>query len=156
MPLTLSSPAFSEGSRIPERFTREGENISPPLNWTGIPEGTRSLALVVEDPDAPRGTFTHWIVFDIDPKTFEIGEDHAPESGRQGTNDWGQAEYGGPKPPSGEHRYFFHLYALDKKLDLPRGSTRDQVEKTMQGHILAEAELMGRYAAARPQPAGVR
>jgi len=154
--MKLSSIAFRNDEHIPIQYTRDGNDKSPPLQISEVPPNTRSLALIMDDPDAPRGTFTHWIVFDIDPKTFEIGEDHAPESGRQGTNDWGQAEYGGPKPPSGEHRYFFHLYALDRKLDLPRGSTRDQVEKTRQGHILAEAELMGRYAAARPQPAGVR
>ena len=125
--MKLSSIAFRHGEHIPIQYTRDGNDKSPPLQISEVPPNTRSLALIMDDPDAPRGTFTHWIVFDIDPKTFEVGEDHAPESGRQGANDWGQAEYGGPKPPSGEHRYFFHLYALDKKLDLPRGSTRDQV-----------------------------
>ena len=108
----------------------------------------------MDDPDAPHGTFTHWVVFDMDPKVVDLGEDHAPENARQGTNDWGQVEYGGPKPPSGEHRYFFHLYALDTKLNLPRGSTRLQVEQAMQGHVLDRAELIGRYASAQAQPIG--
>jgi Raf kinase inhibitor-like YbhB/YbcL family protein len=102
----------------------------------------------MDDPDAPSGTFTHWLVYDLDPKTIEIDEGHVPQEARQGLSDWGQAKYGGPKPPAGEHRYFFRLYALDTRLGLPRGSTRQQVEAAMKGHVLSTAEWMGRYAAA--------
>ena len=154
MSFQLTSTAFEEGQPIPLDYTGEGRNASPPLKWTDPPAGTRSLALICEDPDAPHGTFTHWVVFDMDPKVVDLGEDHAPENARQGSNDWGQVEYGGPKPPSGEHRYFFHLYALDTKLNLPRGSTRLQVEQAMQGHVLDRAELIGRYASAQAQPIG--
>jgi Raf kinase inhibitor-like YbhB/YbcL family protein len=104
----------------------------------------------VDDPDAPGGNFCHWIVFDIDPKMTEINEDSVPEMARQGTNDYGEVHYGGPQPPSGEHRYFFRLFALDRKLDLPRRSTRDQVEQAMQRHVIGSATLMGRYAAMVP------
>jgi Raf kinase inhibitor-like YbhB/YbcL family protein len=107
----------------------------------------------MDDPDAPSGTFTHWIVFDMNPRMVDIGEDHAPEEARQGKNDYGQAEYGGPQPPSGEHRYFFRVYALDKRLDLPRGSERAEIERAMQGHIVGQAELMGRHAAEREMAA---
>src|SRR5438128_2119900 len=116
--MKISSTVFRNGEHIARQCTRDAEDKSPPLEITGVPPETRSLALIVDDPDAPRGTFTHWIVFDIDPKLIEIGEDHVPENARQGTNDWGEAQYGGPKPPSGEHRYFFRVYALDRKLNL--------------------------------------
>jgi Raf kinase inhibitor-like YbhB/YbcL family protein len=149
--MKISSSAFRNGDRIPRQYSRDGEDKSPPLRITDVPPNTRSLTLIMDDPDAPRGTFTHWIVFDMDPKTVEIGEDRVPENARQGATDWGEAKYGGPKPPSGEHRYFFRLYALDTKLDLPRGSGRQQIMQAMQSHILEQAETMGRYAA--PQPA---
>ena len=154
--MRISSLAFRDGEHIPQQYSRYGDDKSPPLRIEGVPVNAGSLVLIVDDPDAPRGTFTHWIVFDLDPKTAEIGEDHAPENARQGANDWGETQYGGPRPPSGEHRYFFRLYALDTKLNLLRGSDREQVEKAMQGHVIAEAELMGRYAAPKEQaaPAG--
>jgi Raf kinase inhibitor-like YbhB/YbcL family protein len=104
----------------------------------------------VDDPDAPHGTFTHWILFDLDPKRVDIDEDRAPEEARQGMTDWGRAEYGGPKPPSGEHRYRFRLFALSKRLGLWRGATRQQIEAAMNGHVLAKAELLGRYASEVP------
>jgi Raf kinase inhibitor-like YbhB/YbcL family protein len=148
--MRITSPVFRNGDFLPRQYTRDGEDKSPPLRIEDVPANTQSLVLIVDDPDAPRGVFTHWIVFDLDPKTFDIGEDHAPENARQGTNDWGQVEYGGPKPPSGEHRYFFRLFALDRKLDLSRGSTRRQVEGAMQGHVIATAELMGRYSSVSP------
>jgi Raf kinase inhibitor-like YbhB/YbcL family protein len=135
---------------MPRQYSRLAEDKSPPLHIEEVPANARSLVLIMDDPDAPRGTFTHWIVFDIDPKTVDIGEDHVPHTARQGTNDWGEVQYGGPKPPSGEHRYFFRLYAVDKELDLPRGSTRTQVEQAMDGHILAMADLMGRFASSTP------
>jgi Raf kinase inhibitor-like YbhB/YbcL family protein len=145
--MRISSPAFRHGERIPRQYSRFGEDKSPPLRIEDVPVEAKSLVLIVDDPDAPSGTFTHWMVFDIDPKTEDIGEDHAPESGRQGINDYGETQYGGPQPPSGEHRYFFRLFALDKELDLPRGSERDVIEEAMDGHVIAQAELMGRCAA---------
>jgi len=151
--MKITSPAFRGGERIPRQYSRDGEDKSPPLQIEGVPANARSLALIVDDPDAPGGLFTHWVVFDLDPRTMEIGEDHAPEEGCQGTNSWGETQYGGPQPPSGEHRYFFHAYALDTKLDLPQGATRTEVERAMSGHVLDVAELMGRYAAAN-EPVG--
>lgn len=146
--MRITSTAFRHGERIPRQYTRDGEDKSPPLHIEGVPADTRSLVLIMDDPDAPRGTFTHWVVFDLEPKTVDIGENHAPEQARQGSTDWGESQYGGPKPPSGEHRYFFRLYALDTKLNLPRGSRRRGIEQAMQGHVLDMAELMGRYATA--------
>src|SRR5688572_27123925 len=133
--MKITSVAFRDGERIPEQYSRDGADKSPPLHIVDVPAGTRSLALIMDDPDAPTGTFTHWIVFDIDPKLTDIGEDSVPQMSRQGTNDYGEVQYGGPQPPSGEHRYFFKLFALDKKLDLSRGSTRAEVERAMDGHI---------------------
>ena len=146
--MRIMSSAFRNGEHIPREYTRDGDDKSPPLHIEGVPVTAKSLVLIVDDPDAPRGTFTHWLLFDIDPKRVAIDEDQAPEEARQGKTDWGEAEYGGPKPPSGEHRYFFKLVALDKELGLPRGSTRRQIEAAMKGHVLAKAELMGRYASA--------
>ena len=151
--MRISSLAFRDGEHIPQQYSRYGDDKSPPLRIEGVPVNTASLVLIVDDPDAPRGTFTHWVVFDLDPKTVEIDEDHAPENARQGANDWAETQYGGPRPPSGEHRYFFRLYALDTKLNLPRGSDRERIENAMDGHVIAEAELMGRYAAPKEQPA---
>ena len=146
MTMRIMSSAFRNGESIPRQYTRDGLDKNPPLHIEGVPVTAKSLVLIVDDPDAPHGTFTHWIVFDLDPKRVEIDEDVAPEEARQGTSDWGRAEYGGPKPPSGEHRYYFRLYALDKKLDLPRGASRQQVDSAMRGHVLDTAELMGRYS----------
>jgi Raf kinase inhibitor-like YbhB/YbcL family protein len=153
--MKLSTTAFGDGQPIPSRYARDqdGEDKSPPLQIKRVPENTRSLVLIMDDPDAPHGTFTHWILFNIDPKVTEMAEDETPASARHGMNGWGKAEYGGPKPPSGEHRYFFRLYALDTKLDLPSGASREQVEGAMQRHVLDRAELLGRYAAAQPHPA---
>lgn len=145
--MRISSPAFRNGEHIPRQYSRNGDDKSPPLHIEDVPANTKSLVLIVDDPDAPAGTFTHWLLSDLDPKTIDIGEDHAPETARQGTNDYGEAQYGGPQPPSGIHRYFFHVFALDKKLDLPRGSERAAVEEAMESHILDQAEFMGRYAA---------
>jgi Raf kinase inhibitor-like YbhB/YbcL family protein len=145
--MRITSPAFRDGEYIPRQYSRNGEDKSPPLRIEQVPTGTRSLVLIMDDPDAPGATFTHWIVFDLDPKTTEIGEDHAPENARQGTNDYGETQYGGPQPPSGVHRYFFRVFALDTKLNLPRGAERIEIEEAMHGHELDSAELMGRYAA---------
>ena len=150
--MRITSPAFRDGEYMPRQYSRNGEDKSPPLQIAEVPLNTRTLVLIMDDPDAPSGTFTHWIVFDLDPKTREIGEDRAPENARQGINDYGQAEYGGPHPPSGVHRYYFRIYALDTRLDLPRGSTRRQIEDAMNGHVLETAQVIGRYAA-EAQPA---
>src|SRR5256885_4877144 len=151
--MRITSLAFRDGEHIPQQYSRYGQDKSPPLHIEGVPENAEGLVLIMDDPDAPRGLFTHWVVFDIDPKTRDIDEDHAPEPpARQGKNSWGETQYGGPRPPSGEHRYFFRLFGLDTRLNLPRGSEREQVENAMEGHIIAEAELMGRYAAPTEQP----
>lgn len=146
--MTLASPAFTEGETIPKPFTRDGADKSPALQIKDVPEKGKSLALIMDDPDAPSGTFTHWVLFNISPTTKEIHEDAPPVMATQGRNDWDEIGYGGPKPPSGEHRYFFKLFALDRVLSLSRGAKKSEVEKAMEGHILEEAELMGRYASA--------
>jgi Raf kinase inhibitor-like YbhB/YbcL family protein len=149
--MKLHSNAFSEGGAIPEKYSREGGNASPPLDWNGVPKDAKSLALVVDDPDAPGGTFVHWMVYNIPPEMNHFEEAAAaamrlPDGMRQGKNGFGQMGYGGPQPPSGAHRYIFHLYALDSKLDLPPGATRAQLDKAMQGHELEECSAMGKYA----------
>lgn len=147
----LKSSAFQPGGNIPPRFTCEGENISPELSWSGAPEGTRSFALVVHDPDAPKkGGYTHWVVFNIPASTNHIAE-NAPKhgdlsgGGKQGKNDGGSLGYAGPCPPSGTHRYFFQLYALDQELHLRDGATKEQLEQAFGKHVIGQAELMGRY-----------
>jgi Raf kinase inhibitor-like YbhB/YbcL family protein len=145
---TLSSPDFMHGSPIPSRFTCDGENVSPRLEWMHAPEGTRSLALMVDDPDAPGGTFTHWLLFDL-PRESRALERGDAESGTAGRNDFQQDRYGGPCPPPkhGEHRYYFKLLALDvASLGLERGAPRAALEAALEGHVLDEAVLMGRYA----------
>ena len=149
--MKLHSNAFSEGGVIPEKYSREGGNASPPLDWNGVPKDAKSLALVVDDPDAPGGTFVHWMVYNIPPEMNHFEEAAAtamrlPDGMRQGKNGFGQMGYGGPQPPSGAHRYIFHLYALDSKLDLPPGATRAQLDKAMQGHELEECSATGKYA----------
>ncbi len=142
--LTLYSGAFKDGGLIPPQYTCEGEGISPPLAIDGIPAGTKTLALVVDDPDAPGGTWDHWIVFNIPPSTSAVGPGQEPP-GTQGDNSWGRPGWGGPCPPSGEHRYIFMLYALDGELGLSAGASRDEVLGAMQGHVLGQAQLVGRY-----------
>jgi Raf kinase inhibitor-like YbhB/YbcL family protein len=144
--MKITSPAFEHGAPIPDRFSRYADDLTPPLNFDDVPADALSLALIMDDPDAPHGLFTHWIVFNIDQNTSGFAENQAPPDVRHGTNSWGEARYGGPRPPDREHRYFFHLYALDQRLDLPNGATRQEIEDAITGHILAEAELMGRYA----------
>ena len=143
---TLTSPAFADGANIPRRHTCDGENRSPRLTWRDPPTGARSFALIVDDPDAPAGTFTHWVLFDIPGGSTELAE--AATGGRSGRNDFGKNGYGGPCPPKGHgpHRYFFKLSALDvDALTLGDGASRAQLEKAMQGHVLAAAQLVGRY-----------
>ena len=142
--MELSSRAFEHGERIPPRYTCDGPNVSPPLTIAGVPQGARALALVMDDPDAPAGTWDHWVVWNIPPETVEIAEDTEPE-GVQGITDFGVPGYGGPCPPSGTHRYQFRLYALDRELDLAEGSTKDQLETVVKEHVLAEARLTGLY-----------
>ena len=150
MTLEITSSAFSEGEMIPTGYTCDGPDVSPDLAWTGVPETTQSLALICDDPDAPMGTWVHWVLFNIPPGARglpgEISPDAALENGaRHGTNDFGRLGYGGPCPPGGTHRYFFKLYALDTELDLASGITKAQIIEAMEGHILAEAQLMGKY-----------
>jgi Raf kinase inhibitor-like YbhB/YbcL family protein len=147
----IESAAFTQGATIPARYTCQGENISPPLAWTEPPAGTRSLALIVEDPDAPAGTWTHWVVYNLPAQNRAMGpnmpkQDTLPNGGLQGITSFGRAGYGGPCPPPGRaHRYFFRLYALDLVLNLKPGAAKQDVLAATKGHILAEAQLMGRF-----------
>ena len=143
--LEITSSAFDQGGQIPRRHTCDGENISPWLTFAGIPEGTRSLALIVDDPDAPVGTFDHWLAWGIDPGTGGLDEgEAAPQEGRNG---FGVNGYSGPCPPPGHgpHRYFFRLHALDVELELQSGAGRGELERALEGHVLETAELVGRY-----------
>ncbi len=149
--MVLTSPAFKEGEMIPREYTCEGKDISPALQWKGVPEKTRSFALICDDPDAPMGTWVHWVIWNIPATASGLPEGIEPEKElkdgtRQGKNDFRRIGYGGPCPPPGPaHRYFFKLYALDSKLDLRPGATKSELLKAMEGHILAEAHLMGKY-----------
>jgi Raf kinase inhibitor-like YbhB/YbcL family protein len=144
--MRISTRAFSERRPIPERFTADGANINPALAISGVPREAKSLALIVDDPDAPMGVWNHWLVWNIKPDTTAIKEDSLPRGSVVGRNDAGSAKYVGPSPPSGTHRYYFRLYALDTKLDLPAESTRAELDDAIHSHILARAELLGRYA----------
>jgi hypothetical protein len=143
--MRIKSPAFENNSYIPSKYTCDGEDINPPLEIFDIPKGTQSLLLIVDDPDAPVGTFLHWLVWNIDPNTSLIEENSVPFQASQGKNDFGRENYGGPCPPAGTHRYFFKVYALDKKLDLPSGAELNQVLKEIENHILDQAQLIGLY-----------
>src|SRR5438094_9797831 len=144
--MKLTSRAFGHNEKIPVRYSRRGDNVSPPLAWTQVPAGAKSLALIVDDPDAPSGVFVHWLVYGIPPGTTQFDEGSIPKSLHQGRNGFGDIGYGGPQPPSRTHRYFFHLYALDREIELPPGASRQELEVAMRGHILEEAQLMGQYA----------
>jgi Raf kinase inhibitor-like YbhB/YbcL family protein len=146
--ILLASDAFESGDRIPIRYTCDGDDISPPLRWSGIPAEAAELALLVEDPDAPRGTFVHWLLWGLDAqKISELAEGSVPEGSREGTNGMGRTGWGGPCPPPGDspHRYIFTLFALDKPLDLPEGASARELRDAMEGAILAQGELMGTY-----------
>lgn len=148
--MELRSPAFNEGDMIPKIYTCDSTDISPPLEWTDVPEGTQSLALINDDPDAPMGTWVHWVYYNIPAGLTGLPEYVAPEArpetgGEQGITDFGRIGYGGPCPPDGTHRYYFKLYALDTTLELGQNATKDQVLRAMEGHVLDQAELMGRY-----------
>ena len=144
--MKISSPAFQEGGTIPEKFSKNGQNVNPELRIEGAPAEARSLALIVDDPDAPVGLFTHWLVWNVDPKTTEIAENSVPKGGLQGTNDFPGQRYDGPQPPSGTHRYYFKIFAVDRTLDLKSGAKRREVDAAMRGHVIAQGELMGRYS----------
>ena len=147
--LTMSTPAFNEGEPVPDKYTCEGENISPPLNWTEPPSGTQSFVLIVDDPDAPGGVFTHWIVINIPADVRELpeaGYRDLPGDALHGNNDFSRTSYGGPCPPIGPaHRYQFTIYALDTTLDLPPGASKKRILGEMEGHILDQFQIMGTY-----------
>ncbi len=148
--MELTSHVFQAGNMIPPQYTCDGQDISPPLSWSDPPAGTISFALISDDPDAPMGTWVHWVLWNI-PASARTLEENLPKTAslangaKQGTTDFHRIGYGGPCPPSGTHRYFFKLYALDTTLDLPSGTTKKDLEKAMGGHILAQTELMGTY-----------
>lgn len=150
MEIKMKSAAFEEGGMIPKKYTCDGMDISPPLVWEEVPSGTKILALISDDPDAPMGTWVHWVIYNLPSTTRELPENvpsqKVLENGaKQGTNDFRKIGYGGPCPPGGTHRYYFKLYALDKELNLDPGMTKNQLIKAMEGHILAQGQLMGKY-----------
>ena len=143
--MKITSSALQEGPNIPSKFSCDGADTSPPLQISDVPSEAKSLVLIVDDPDAPSGLFTHWSTWNISPRTRSIAEGSVPK-GVQGTNDFGKSGYGGPCPPSGTHRYYFKIFALDRELDLPLGAKRGQLDAAMKGHLIAQGELMGRYS----------
>jgi Raf kinase inhibitor-like YbhB/YbcL family protein len=151
MNIQITSPAFAEGQPIPEKYTCAGPDVSPPLQWANAPTGVKSFALIADDPDAPGGTWVHWVIYNLPPATTALAEStpqlpELPDGAKQGVNDFRQTGYGGPCPPPGKpHRYFFKIYALDTLLDLKSGATKKELLKTMEGHVLAEGQLMGTY-----------
>jgi len=150
MPLELTSTAFAAEEPIPRKYTCDGEDISPPLQWSDPPQDTRGFALIADDPDAPVGTWVHWVLYNLPAETCTLPEAvppdaDLPDGSRHGKNSWPWLGYGGPCPPSGTHRYFFKLYALDMMLDLASGASKKQLLQAMEGHILGQAELMGLY-----------
>jgi Raf kinase inhibitor-like YbhB/YbcL family protein len=149
--MKVASPAFDPGGTIPSKYTCDGDDISPPIEWSDLPAGTQSVALVCDDPDAPRGTFVHWVLFNVPSNVTRLPEHVAttrelPDGSRQGKNDFGKVGYGGPCPPSGTHRYRFTLYALDRTLELASGSTGAELETATKNHVLATAQVTGSYA----------
>lgn len=150
MTFNLRSTAFASGELIPRKYTCDGEDISPQLEWDDLTDNVQSFALICDDPDAPVGTWIHWVLYNMPAETRVLPEAipadaDLADSSRHGKNSWGRLGYGGPCPPSGTHRYFFRLYALDRLLDLAAGASQKQLLQAMEGHILAQAELVGRY-----------
>jgi Raf kinase inhibitor-like YbhB/YbcL family protein len=150
--MEVTSTAFQEAAMIPKQCTEDGKDLSPPLQWSGVPVGAKSIALICDDPDAPRKEpWVHWVVYDVPPSTHELSEglpalEDLPGGGKQGKNDFGKIGYDGPAPPPGKaHRYYFKLYALDALLELPAGASKHEVEQAMKGHIVAQGQLMGKY-----------
>lgn len=149
--MQVTSQAFKEGAAIPAKYTADGADISPPIAWKGVPAGAKSIALIADDPDAPRGMWVHWVLFNLPPATTGLPEgmpkDATLKNGaKQGTTDFGSTGYGGPAPPSGTHRYYFKVYVLDKMLDLSSSAKKADLVKAMNGHILAEGQIMGKYS----------
>jgi Raf kinase inhibitor-like YbhB/YbcL family protein len=149
MSIKITSTAFADGEMLPKQYTCDGANVSPPLSWLGVPVSAKTLALICDDPDAPGKTWVHWVAYDLPASLTSLPENIAAAEltggGRQGTNDFKKIGYGGPCPPGGTHRYYFKLYALDGETSLQPGATKDQLLKTMEGHIVAQGQLMGRY-----------
>jgi hypothetical protein len=150
MTIKVTSSAFAEGGLIPAQYTCDGDDLSPPLRWEAVPEGTQSIALIADDPDAPSGTFVHWVLYNLPGDVNELPENvpedkTLPNGASQGMNDFRRIGYGGPCPPSGTHRYFFKIYALDGKTSLPPGESKARLLKAMEGHILAQGQIMGKY-----------
>jgi len=150
MSIKITSPIFEHGGMIPSKYTCDSDDISPPLNWEDIPEGTKSVALIMDDPDAPRGTWVHWIVYNIRPDTRGLTENLPPnevldDGSLQGKNSWGSIGYGGPCPPRGVHRYYFKIYALDSLTLTEPGASKEDLLESMGTHIIDQGELMGRY-----------
>jgi len=149
--LEIRSPAFEHNKYIPSKYTCQGEDISPALTWNNPPEGTKSFAIISDDPDAPMGTWVHWVIYDLEPSLKGLPENVPKDEvlgngGKQGMTDFGVVGYGGPCPPPGKpHRYFFKIYALDKKLGIPAGATKEELLQAMSGHVLEENELVGLY-----------
>lgn len=151
MSFQISSSSFESGGMIPKKFTCDAADVSPELSWNGAPQGTKSFALIADDPDAPAGTWTHWVIYDLPPNLTNLAEntpktDELPDGAAQGRNSFKKIGYNGPCPPPGKaHRYFFRLFALDQKLEIKPGASKEEVEHAVQGHILAEAEVVGKY-----------
>lgn len=150
MEIKLKSTAFGEDGMIPKKYTCEGLDVSPPFSWTAVPAGTKSLAFTCDDPDAPGGTWVHWVLFNLPANIQELPENIPQQKmlangAKQGMNDFRNVGYGGPCPPTGTHRYYFRLHALDTKIDLEAGIKKKQLMEAMEGHILAEGQLMGKY-----------
>jgi len=149
--IKLVSAAFKEGQPIPRQYTCSGVNVSPPLEWSGVPKSAKTIAIIADDPDAPAGTWAHWVLYNLPSETMGLVEnvplsENLKAGGFQGRNDFGKVGYGGPCPPSGAHRYFFKLYAIDSELPLKAGATKADLEKAMQGHIAGQGQLMGTYS----------
>ena len=150
MSIKVTSTAFADGEMMPKQYTCDGANVSPPLSWSGVPASAKALAIICDDPDAPGKTWVHWVVYDLPASLTSLTEKIATATeltggGKQGMNDFKKIGYGGPCPPSGTHRYYFKLYALDAATALKPGATKDQLLKAMEGHIVAQGQLMGRY-----------
>ncbi len=150
MEIKLESIAFQEGAMIPKKYTCDGPDVSPPLAWDSVTTDTKSLAFICDDPDAPMGTWVHWVLFNLPARSRELPENVLTEKtlengAKQGTNDFKKIGYGGPCPPSGTHRYYFKLYALDTEIGLEAGITKKELLNAMEGHIIGEGQLMGRY-----------
>jgi len=148
--IQITSSAFKEGELMPSKYTCDGQDISPPLKWSGVPQNTKSIALICDDPDAPMGTWVHWVIYNIPPTVTELSEgfpatETISNGAKQGITDFKKTGYGGPCPPSGTHRYFFKVYALDTELKLASGAKKKDIENAMKGHILANGQLIGKY-----------